>query len=452
MNTNYPAPPCSYEQIDANQHQPHHTFVRDNEAKKRVAMEAAGPAQMPLYQPAYALPPSIVYGNTFNELKQSFNSCTLLEAPSHNICATDSIDRLYYGTVNGELILLPLSAALSPAKCVLNPTVLRVPKEPPMTVYEAHGLKLDYAGRVWATNASGLFAFDPLLSQNLFFMPDDRPDLEKADNYLEDIRRLATDYNKRTLFWLMAGCILRTIDTADCKPVCPDYQFNNRSALAVRVWSVSLDGRFLYVLYDNTEGGLDRFEVHSLAEKRVLPSFTVELNPDEFKGDTRYYSFSIDFTHGLLVLFGISPDLQSYVEEDQYGAERYVEDDLDPRDRDLVVRTYLLGADGLALLNVQQVNQLEKRFFPYMINDCQFSDFEEENGTGVGTLFLSVLGGTKKLKNFLFLLRWNPQQKLWFKHKVITNHHREQQLSWELKKNLLITAAEDATLSFNSFC
>jgi hypothetical protein len=250
MNTNYPAPPCSSETIDVNQQQPHHAFVRDNDVKKKLAMEAAGSLQAPHYQPVYALPPSIVYGNSFGDLKQSFNSCMLLEAPAHHICSTDAIDRVYYGTVNGDVILLPLNGSVPPAKFVLNPTTLRVPNESPLKVFEVHGLKLDYAGRVWATNAAGLFVFDALLRQNLFFMPDDRPDLEKADNYMEDIRRLATDYNRRTVFWLMAGCIIRSIDSATCKAVCPDYQFNHRSALAVRVWSVSLDGRFLYVLYD----------------------------------------------------------------------------------------------------------------------------------------------------------------------------------------------------------
>ena len=456
MNTNYPQPPCSYESIDMNQHQPNHTYTRaNNDVRRKINMDhSSSPSQggNPSYHATYTLPQSITFGSSFNRLKQSFNSCMLLESPSYNLCATDSIDRLYYGTINGDVVLLPLSNLFPPSKAVLRPTVLRVPGEEPLQVFEVHGLKLDYAGRVWTCNASGLFVFDQSLTQSLFYMPDDRPDIEKADNYMEDIRRLQTDYNKRIVYWLMAGCIIRGIDSATCKVTSPDYQFNKRSGFAVRCWQISLDGQFLYVLYDNLDGGRDRFEVHSLLERKSLDSFTIDLNPDEFKGDTRYYSFTVDLTHGILAIIGITPDLQNEVEEDEYGEEYYVEDDVDPRDRNLVIRTYQLSANGLHLINVQEINQLEKRFYPYMINDCAFSDFEEEIGVGAGTLFLSVLGGTKKLKNYLILVRWNPQQKLWYKHLVIEKHHRDQQLSWEMKKNLLITTAEDASLSFNSFC
>lgn len=455
MTTNYPAPPWESQQINPQQSAPQHSYVRPDAGHEqhhnRMNFEQMNIPD-PLYQPIYMLPSNFISGYSFNQIKESRNSCLKLEAETYNLVTTDNIDRLYYGTVNGEVVCLPFNSAVVPAKACLKPVTLKSQQDPdPTVIYEVQGLKLDYANRVWVCNAAGLFCFSPGLDKNLFFMPDDRPANERIDNYLEDLRRLETDYNKRYIYWLLAGCILRVLDTSTCAAVGPDFQFNRASGLTVRQWRVSPDGQVLYVLYDNLDGHLDKFEAYSIPQAKALPGFQVQLNPREFKGDTRYYSFAVDFNHGKVAIIGLSPDLQSYIEEDEDGNEEYVEDDLHPKDRDLIIRTYQLTNVGMTLLGVQQINQLEKNFFPYMINDCQFSDLEDDNGSGAGTLFLSVLGGLRKQKNYLFLVRWNAQQLSWFRHLVIYRHHKDQQISWQLKRNLLITAGADETLSINSF-
>ena len=317
------------------------------------------------------MPQGFASGYSFNQIKESRNSCVRLEAETYNLCATEALDRLYYGTVNGDIVCMPFDSKTFPAKATLKPVNLTLPGDAePTTIYEVQGLQLDYAGRVWACNAGGLFVFNPQLNQNLFFMPDDRPAIERSDNYLEDLRRLAVDYNKRVLYWLLAGCVLRIIDTSTCQPIGPDFQFNRSSALTVKQWRVSPDGQALYVLYDNVEAGSDKFEAYSLQTRQIIPGYSVKLNPAEFRGDTRYFSFAVDFNNGKLVIVGLSPDVQEYIEEDEYGDQTYVEDDVHPKDRDLIIRSYQLTNSGINFLGVQQINQLEKNFYPYMINDC----------------------------------------------------------------------------------
>lgn len=456
MSTNYPPPPWQAHEINRNATEPEDPTYgrrhRDDETKRRIDYDHGNaPSGAVSYQAYYSLPISMISGCFFNSIKESKNNCLKLEDETFNITATDNLDRLYYGTVNGDIIMVPFNSTLAPSKVSLKPVRIKLFEyNEEDEIYEIHGIKLDYAGRVWTTNAAGLFVFDQSLKQMLFYMPDERPGGERVDNYMEDIRRLQTDYNKRYIYWLLAGCIIRVIDTFNCSIVGSDYQFNRKSNLMVKQWKISPDGQIMFLLLEDIKTNQDRFEVHSIPNKTILQNFHVDLKPSEFRGNTRYYSFAVDFNKGKLVIVGISPDIELTVEEDEYGDEIVYEEG-SRKERDLILRTYQLTSSGMSLQKVQQINQLEKKFYPYMINDCQFADFEEENHSGAGTLFLSVLGGLKKQKNFLFLVKWNPQSNEWFKHLVIQSHHRDQQLSWELKRNLLITTAADSTLSINSF-
>jgi len=390
-------------------------------------------------------------GASFKGIKEARTNCTRLQGESFHLVAPDSIDRLYYGTVDGAVVLLPLGTSIQPNRVALKPLSLQVPGEPqPVEFYEVNGIKLDYAGRVWVVNAAGLFVFDQYLSQCLFFMPDNRPVQEKIHCYEESVGRIQTDYNRRYVFWLLAGGIIRTIDTSTCQPVGPDYQFNRDATHDLVEWRVSPDGQCLYALLEN-EDTLDcKLEVHSLPNRSIIPHFTLFLPSHNAQGDIEYSGFAVDFNKGLLVVLGISPpnDRDDSAEDDE-DYEEEPEDDL--RDKELVVQTYQLEASRVAFLNVQRVNQLDKKFYPAQINGCMFPELEGDNGSGAGTLITSILGGKKALRNSLFVCRWDPASRTWSKQVTLQKHHQDQQLGWELRGNLLFTSAADSTLSLISF-
>lgn len=405
------------------------------------------------YQASYNLPQGVWGGNRFDSIKASNNNCLLIENDTFNIVSSANGDRVYYGTIDGDIVLMPLVPGVAPGKTVLNPVPILDSKDDLITeLYEVHGLQLDYAGRVWAANAAGLFCFDASLQQCLFFMGDNRPPLEKDNDYTEGQRRLQTDYNKRYIYWLMAGHIVRVIDTHTCKLVTQDYQFNRDTRFDIQQWMVSDDGQFLFVLFNDTESTRDTFEVYNLMTRQHLHNYKINLDSREFSGDTRYHSFAVDFLHGKLVIMGISPDMSSdMIEDDQSLEEEEYDDETDPRDRELIIRTYQLTSNGLQQLGVQVINELDRKFYPLMINAAAFSSLEAENGTGACTLIASVLGGLHKQSNYLFLVRWNEATRKWIKHLTITDHHYDQQLAWHVNRNAVISTAADASLSINIF-
>ena len=307
-------------------------------------------------------------------------------------------------------------------------------------IHEVQGLKLDYAGRVWATNAAGLFCFSPDLSACLFYQEDNRPTHEKIEFYTEELRRLQTDYNMRTLFYLMAGCIVRTIDTANCAIAAPDYQFSTDPAVQVVHWLVSPDGHTLFLMLDGKHG--QTLEVHSLQERRPLPGFRFSLQEGLFYGETSYHTFAVDFNNGKIVVVGLSPSLD---EEEIESGKSNVEQ------RGLVLLTYQMDPTSIRLVGSQLIPEIEPSMTPFMPNEAQFPQLETDFGAGAGTMLLSVLGGKRKLQNFLFLVRWNPTTNQWHKHMAIPKLHKAQQLGWDIRSSLLVTAGEDATISFLSF-
>jgi hypothetical protein len=397
--------------------------------------------QPPAYKPFYPLPPGWVTGQNFEKLVHSSNSCLRLAGKVFSMCATESLDRLYYGNVHGEVILLPLSnntAQMPPCKVCIKPVNIS-DGQFDETVYEVQGLQLDYAGRVFVVNCGGLYVFDPLLKQNLSFIPDQKSSKEKFENYSDYLRRLQADHNKRYMYWIIGGGTMRVVDSYNCQLVYPDYEFNRNRGLFIKKWIVSPDGKLLFVLLGDRSDVADRFEVHNIPEKKKVQGFDIYLPSEDFNGDTFYDDFSVDFNSGKLVICGISPD------------EKEDENAIPPQCKELILRTYQFTSASAQEISVQKINDLQVNFYPKRINDVCFYTNEAPNPSGAGTLFISMVGGMNVQSNYLFMIRWSQQELKWKRHMVITNHHNVRQTGWEIRKNLVFTTAQDETLSINAF-
>lgn len=133
-----------------------------------------------------------------------------------------NLDRVYLGTVNGEIVLLPLKgdspSTLQPHKIAIDPRNLIDEEGDETAIYEIHGLKIDAIGRIVVVTAKGIYIFDPSLQNLIWKFEENFPDItdiERLEGYSPESKRLELDRSKRFAYWLVGKGRLYVIDLSN---------------------------------------------------------------------------------------------------------------------------------------------------------------------------------------------------------------------------------------------
>lgn len=164
-------------------------------------------------------------GHSFNSLIESKNKHAKIEAECFHIEPSESLDRVYLGTVNGEVVMMPLQNGqnqLKAKKVALKPRKVIDEDGLNTEIFEIHGLKIDAIGRVVVVNAKGFYIFDPSLSNLIWKLEENMPgisDIERLEAYAEDITRLKLDQGRRYAYWIVGKSTLNVIDLSNLQMV-----------------------------------------------------------------------------------------------------------------------------------------------------------------------------------------------------------------------------------------